>query len=323
MIYFVFSLFLPLLVPGKSATTAVNCSQVAVNQLVVETDAPHPVYQSFDHGITWWPVSEGLPDDLRVSFMAQHGEQVLLATENHGLYISERESQRWRQLDTKTLPGLKITSVLVSDGVIYAGVFKQGIFASYDHGLSWETLNSGLQDLAVRAILKQGDELWVGADNGIYSTKKGSGAWKQIFKGAQVNCLHRNGTNVLAATHRGIVLTINNGQTWNWVQQGEAIWNIAPIGNELVAMHLSEKLEKSSDNGMSWQPIRDGLPDTLNVFETVEINGLLVCSNPKGVYLSYDNGGLWVPVFLTKREVFVDIVKIGNVLFAGTVVGGC
>ncbi|MBI5916609.1 MAG: hypothetical protein HY842_14625 [Bacteroidetes bacterium] len=302
--------------------------QPAVVQPVAKTDTRSSVYRSTDRGRTWTPVGEGLPNDLQVSFLAPLGDQLVLASGNYGLYLSDAAKQNWHQLSTHLLPNLQITALLVEYGVIYAGVYVQGIFASYDLGKTWKPLNLDLKDLAVRSILRISDELWVGTDNGIYASQIGSKAWRQIFAGAQVTSLLEAGKNIVAGTHKGIVMSGNNGGSWNWVRTGSISVNPALADGSIIASFVtpyvvdSHEVETSKDNGATWQPSQQRLPALGYVFETVDMNGVLVCCNYTGIFNSSDDSELiWGFIYPKPTGAIVGMVEQGESYMVGCSVG--
>ena len=306
----------------------------AVNEGRKPAEETSPILGSTDNGRTWSPVGEGLPKDLIVTFMDTLGQQIVLASENYGIYLSDPQKQHWRHLDTSFLPNLKITSLHVSDRVIYAGVFRQGIFASYDLGMTWVSLNLNLEGELVKSILRVDNELWIGADDGIYALLDGSSAWRQIFNGAQVTSLLKAGNNFVAGTHKGIILSETGGGSWDWVRTGITPLKLTTVNDSIIAIYMSNEVETSTDGGATWQQMEGNM----HVFDIVSKDGVLICSNQEGVHLSSDGGVNWQPVYRiindsmlnfqavdgtvkavprTAGDFFIDLMVVGGVVYAG------
>jgi hypothetical protein len=100
--------------PGKTATRPENLVSV---------------FRSDDLGRSWVPMGYGLPEDLLATHLERWGDQLVLGSSNYGVYLSGPGNQSWQQLDTTTLPSTNINNLYVAEGVIYAGVRKQGIYA--------------------------------------------------------------------------------------------------------------------------------------------------------------------------------------------------
>jgi hypothetical protein len=79
--------------------------------------------------MTWSALHTAIPTDARVVLMEPRGAQMLAATDHHGLFLSNEKRQEWKQIGG-SLPDVKITALHVADGEIYAGVYRQGIFAT-------------------------------------------------------------------------------------------------------------------------------------------------------------------------------------------------
>ena len=49
---------------------------------------------------------------------------------------------------------------MASDGIVYAGTQARGVAMSLDDGATWQRLNSGLPDLAVRRLVVVGHRVF-------------------------------------------------------------------------------------------------------------------------------------------------------------------
>jgi hypothetical protein len=127
---------------------------------------------STDKGLTWKPLNTGLPENTQATLLESKGNELLLATDNQGIFISENNKSKWRNIG-RDLPSAKINALFVAGDDIYAGVYKHGIYNSSSNGNSWISLNERLPNLNVQAILKLNENLIVGTDIGIYKTQNG------------------------------------------------------------------------------------------------------------------------------------------------------
>jgi hypothetical protein len=69
---------------------------------------------SSDNGLNWQPLSSGLPDDTQASFLAKKGNEIVLATDNRGLFITHQNRTSWKSV-SQSLPTLKINSLHISN----------------------------------------------------------------------------------------------------------------------------------------------------------------------------------------------------------------
>ena len=137
-----------------------------------------PLLVSNDFGKTWESATENLPEDIQVSFIAQKGSEMVLASDNMGIFISSENKLKWNSIGKK-LPNTKINALFVLGEKIYVGVYRQGIYQSTNEGQTWESLNNNLQNLNVQSILKLDEQLLVGTDEGVFVLDDNMNLWKE------------------------------------------------------------------------------------------------------------------------------------------------
>jgi len=80
----------------------------------------------------------------------------------------------------------------------------------------------------------------------------------------------------------------------------------------------------SSDKGLNWSAVNNGLNDSLYVRNILDYNGVLIaCSKPLGVFISMDNGGIWKEFNSGLDNKYIASLEIfdGN-LYAGSIGDG-
>ncbi len=287
--------------------------QTASDKKAARPESLISMYRSDDLGHSWTPIGDGLPEDLQVAYLDTLGKQIVLATANYGVYLSDPQRISWQQLDTTSLPNLNITSLHVADGVIYAGVLKQGIFASYDLGKSWASLNHNLKDERVKSILREGNELWIGTDRGIYALQDGSEVWREISNKSQTRGLLKVGNNFVAGTYEGIALSSDNGETWNVVNRKTKPSKLKVVDGKIIAIDMGNEVALSEDMGKTWKPIQDGVVHDNHVFEIVKMENNLMRSQSDGIYMSQDWGKTWKDIYhFSASEPFGVLLTIGR-----------
>ena len=135
------------------------------------------------------------------------------------------------------------------------------------------------------------------------------------------------GTNIFAGTESGgVLLSSNNGASWNAVNSGitcPGIRSLTVLGVNLFAGTDSGGVFLSTNNGTSWNQVDSGLTNkAVNALAVSETN-LFAGTDGGGVYLSTNNGTSWnqVDSGLTSKAVTTLAVS-GTNLFAGTDGGG-
>jgi photosystem II stability/assembly factor-like uncharacterized protein len=116
-------------------------------------DSSGQVLQSTDHGLNWVPLASF--HRCILSLAIGGGDTIYAGTyygsfTNGGIYYSTDSGNRWEQLG---LQNLSITSIILVDTKIIAVAFGRGVFLSTDTGKSWMSINSGLRDTSVAAVV--------------------------------------------------------------------------------------------------------------------------------------------------------------------------
>ena len=148
-----------------NSTQFTTLDTLPVNKIVANTR--NPLLLSRDYGQTWVNVSQGLPTGVQVSFIETKENEMVIATDNMGVFISTNNRSQWKRAGTN-LPGQKINALHVVEKTIFVGVYRKGIFKSDDEGVTWDSINDNLPNLSVQTIWKFEEELFVGTDAGIF-----------------------------------------------------------------------------------------------------------------------------------------------------------
>jgi len=146
----------------------------------------------------------------------------------------------------------QIWTLTTSGERLFAGVAEAGLFASDDHGESWQPVaglnhhetqpswQPGLGGLAAHRVLideTQADRMWVGISAvGVFATADGGASWELRNNGVTpaapdddldigycVHCLVAdpdNADTIWRQDHRGVYRTTDGGQTWERIQTG-------------------------------------------------------------------------------------------------------
>jgi photosystem II stability/assembly factor-like uncharacterized protein len=275
------------------------------------------VYRSEDYGATWLPASEGLPTGVQASFFDRKGNEIVMATDNHGLFISERNKTSWKSINGD-LPGDKINAVHVFGNEIYAAVYREGIFMSTDNGESWVSLNGNLKNVSVRAIVKVNTGLLVATDEGIYKTDNKVLDWRQKFAGEQVSSLNEFDGRIIAGSVSGVLLSTDGGENWNFINTGDAAHNTAIIEGRVFVMYISGNVFMTDNWGIPWVLFDYAPRKQSYVYELTKVGDHLMMSNNYGVFKSNDWGRTWEHIHKEEKMVFIDFIVFDTFVYAGT-----
>ena len=276
-----------------------------------------PLMISKDFGKTWLPFAQELPKDLQVSFLEQKGTELVVASDNRGMFISKANKSTWRSISDQ-LPDTKINALHVSGNTIYAGVFRKGIYYTINEGQSWLALNFDLPDLNVQSILNTNEQLFVGTDIGIFRFLDEEQKWQSTNIQAQTLSIYSYDNKLVAGTSQGTARSDDRGKTWKWIQQKEAVHYTHPIGSRVIELVLNGDLSYSDDWGQTWESIQYQPRAGSYVYEIIQVGKYQLFSNNYGIHQSEDAGKTWKLIFETEAMAFFDLIAIGKDVYGGT-----
>jgi photosystem II stability/assembly factor-like uncharacterized protein len=258
--------------------------------LTPQTEGRELIYRSLDDGQTWSPLTQNLPKETEVSFLHRRGQQIVMATDSAGIFVSDDKKLDWRQIGSG-LPGKKITALHLSGSDIYAGVYQQGIYWSQDDGAVWQTLNADLKDLRVRDVLKVRRELVIATDSGIFQTSSGQAKWIQRFSACQVISLNADQGKIIAGSVLGVLRSMDEGNHWEWIHQQGSAHNSAILDGKIFVMNISNDLLVSEDGGGTWAKCSYSPRERSYVYDVAKVGANFVMSNNYGIRSELFYGG--------------------------------
>jgi photosystem II stability/assembly factor-like uncharacterized protein len=285
-----------------------------------QTDTPvarNGVYLSTNYGMKWQPLNIVLPPDILVSYFERKGEEIVMATDNYGLFISENKRTRWINI-SNGLPGVKINAVHVSGDEIYAGVFNKGLFLSKDNGKNWIPLNKNLSSLSVQAVVKTKSKIIVATNQGIFSKKDGDEQWSNVYNGEQIISLNQSDGMIIAGGLTGVQLSTDGGDHWKQVHKGGAVHYTALIDDQIFALYMSGDVFTSDDWGLSWSMFTYFPRTQAYIYELTKAGIYFLMSNNYGVFRSANGGKNWDHIYKIEEIAFFDFIVFGNEIYAGT-----
>ena len=131
----------------------ISCLAVATDGTVYASSWEGPVFRSTDEGHRWRPMAKARGGN-RVHALLPLNNGDVLAGGDAGLSRWNRSSQSWLPVPLSTERGTSFVRALVQDGegVIFAGTEGEGVFASFDDGITWQSANEGLTVRRVFAL---------------------------------------------------------------------------------------------------------------------------------------------------------------------------
>jgi photosystem II stability/assembly factor-like uncharacterized protein/tetratricopeptide (TPR) repeat protein len=213
--------------------------------------------------------------------------------------------------------------------LVYAGT-DGGVYRSSDGGRTWEARNKRMRDTAIYSLV-------IGSTNGqlVYAAGKGCEVWKSIDGGSSfwekptsdhfkksiyTLAIHPNDSQCIYAGTDDSTLLLSTDGGHNWVLRDEGLKHpridlkisalaIDPrnpdtiyAGTGFRSNYDGHGIYKSTDGGLSWRPINNGLPVDTIYLGGYYVQAIAIDSNDSqivyaggfgGLYKSTDGGTSW------------------------------
>lgn len=209
------------------------------------------VFVTEDNGSTWQQRSSGL-DGRDVFTLVQSDDGSLLAGTDHGIF--RWNGSMWEQYG-KTVTYADKVSYKVSKGK------KTKVTTQVAHA-------GDPIDVRVSFISTSGTYWYAATSEGIYRSANQGAQWMSVLKGDHFRFVTSKESEVLAANRLQLMVSTDNGGTWNPVALPEnlkSVHDVTTAPNESLWVGGQGGLFYSEDHGQSWKQVP--LP-------VVDINGL-------------------------------------------------
>lgn len=264
-------------------------------------------------------------------------------TYDAGIFLSTNDGTSWQAVNNG-LGDYTVNSIALSGSNIFAG--NGGIYRSTNNGASWELVTVFPNEETSKCIAVSDSEVfagtgqWNGGPGEIYRSADNGTSWNLVFVTRRtyifVSSLIISDTNVFAGTgglDNNVYRSSNNGTTWivddTTFYGGGSTRAFAVSGSNLFA-GTNTGVYLSTNNGLSWTPVNNGLPDYVNNYGWITTlavspngaggNNLFAGTDTAGVYLSTNNGESWTAIGMSNIYINSLAVSDSN-LFAGTYSG--
>jgi len=278
------------------------------------------IYHSMDGGGTWMPFDNGIPSDATVSSFLVMNNEIFATTDNHGIYLIKDGQIEWKRIDQDLPIDVDINALSAVGDSFVIGTLKDGIMLSKNRGKNWHFPNIPIKNIPIRCLHTKENILFAGTDNGIYRSIDRGNTWEYLWKGVQVNGFTEVNNNIFAALMNGVIMTNDDGANWKYVYKPHTLHDISTDGKRIFAMTLGDGLKRSSNDGLTWEKINNGL-GTLNLytFELKRFDNKIFAAQWYGIYTSQDLGKSWAIVKdgLPDSTAFTTLETTKNGLIAG------
>ncbi|MFH1120272.1 MAG: hypothetical protein V1775_10640 [Bacteroidota bacterium] len=291
------------------------------------------LYVSDDNGLTWAPQNDNFqgitaPAVPQIKSFVIDGSYIYAGTTGKGIFRSADNGLTWTTVNT----GLGTTTQLNSrtfgnlgtNGTdVFAGTSGQGVFRLINNGNTWTQEITGLptgQARSVSSMLIKDTYIYITTNVGIYrSNNSGTIAWSLQNvspAGLTFGKLLLSGSDIFAATNKGVQISTDNTASWTASQQGMLGLVVTGIssagGTDLFASTLSGVMPgfffRSNDFGDTW--VMGNLAGDPFLFN----NYLFIYQLDGWIYRSSDNGATWQQLYETGT--LTSFYSMGTTLFA-------
>ncbi|MGC8690674.1 MAG: stalk domain-containing protein [Caldisericum sp.] len=218
-----FSLFIPNVVFGKTLywKTLLTKDKLVSHQdyftpikgIVVDPNNPNIIYlaswgngvlKSEDGGAHFYPINDGLSELYTYTVKVDpNNSNILYVGTATGVFVSYNSGATFSLLQDLRLD---ITSIEFGTGVLYAGVFNNGVNAGLYKFVDNKWVEVGLSDLDIISIARlDASTLLLGTSDGLYSFDEKTSTFKFLgFQGSAINSVAVSSKKIVLGTSNGV-----------------------------------------------------------------------------------------------------------------------
>jgi len=243
------------------------------------------LFRSTDEGETWTNINIDtkitIGDYIRCIDVDKNGI-IILCSGGSGIYRSTDSGENWIHLSSQPDDLLSI-KYLRDDPDVIVGGGSDTVFVSTDGGSTWQASNLaqnkyGEIDLLV---LKSSKDYIIGNSFGVFKSTNEGTSWERKISGLNpqqsINTLenaHDITNSIYAGLHNGLYKSENDGKNWNILLPQSNIRSLAVDKEFYETIYATEFdyytgvgiLNKTTDNGETWQQIAPVTDPEMNIF---------------------------------------------------------
>lgn len=142
------------------------------------------IYKSSDNCNTWNEVNSGIPVDARITSIVASGDAIFAGSASNGVFITTNGGASWTEINSG-LTDTHISQLVAMDTKLLA-VTLDGVFESNNDGMSWAVGISGLENINCIVVVND-QLLAGTDDNGVYLSFDGGVTWTSFSSGIPGN----------------------------------------------------------------------------------------------------------------------------------------
>lgn len=214
------------------------------------------VFLSTNYGLNW---TRTFLNNNVYSF-AVSGSNVYAGTVLQGVYLTSNNGTNWSQIG---LNGKIVSALAIMGNNVYAGTWDSGVYRSTNNGINWS--QTILNNKTIRSLATLGNNVFAGTDgSGVYVSSDNGTSWLQTpLNNKFVTCLTVCGNKIYSASFFNglseIYTSTNNGVSWSINSLHLNTLSFAVNGNNIFAGTYGNGVLLSTNNGINWIQISEGL----------------------------------------------------------------
>jgi photosystem II stability/assembly factor-like uncharacterized protein len=245
-------------------------SIIKTGSLLYTVSGTEGILISDDDGQNWRHITSGLPGSPGPMIVQS---TTLIAGAANQVFYSEDNGVNW---DLKINTGYPITCFQVKGNSLFAGTDGGGIFLTNDHGLTWHSVNNGMNSMAIQAFTVKGSVIFTGTANGLYRSTDNGATWVPADHGLpdnDISSLAANSGHLFTAIpdyqflegKSAIFMSTDDGDTWErsgpeFDNFGYSVYFATDEQHIIAGVNGQSQVIFSDDDGQHWSVVNSGLP---------------------------------------------------------------
>jgi photosystem II stability/assembly factor-like uncharacterized protein len=239
------------------------------------------LYTSTDNGLSWTQAGIGLNN--RVVYALTMFGNYLYAGTDIGVWRTSNNGAYWSLIG---LNNNEIYSLASNQTRAFAGLHLSGLFYS-SGGTSW--FISSLNAINIKSIAVNGNFILAGAGGnaGVFLSNNNGNNWTGTsLNNKSVYSLALDGSNAYAGTGGGVYYSRDSGYTWTRSPlNNDLVYSLAVAGSVVYAGTELNGVFLSTNNGLNWSQLNDGLPTGITIYSLYLYNNYVYAgASQNGVY---------------------------------------
>ena len=307
---------------GNMTDSLVNTLALTGDVLVAGSDINGAV-RSVNHGASWSLANNGIRS-VHITAMCSAGNELYTGSPNAGVSCSTDGCASWHFLGLQNY-GTTVTAVAKKAPYLFAAR-PDGIFRKNSADSTWVHLTS-YPGTYTNVLAVKDNWLFAGTElGGLFRSNDDGNTWQGCngcFTDSTISDIVVKGNKLFTyVTGDGLYVSNDNGSQWTYLGWtfGQHGAKMAANADYLFVASQSEGIFRSPDNGITREPVNNGIPsypDWGN--DIITMPGYVVISmDPYGIYISSDNGGMWTRADTGMVDEALVLASIGDTIYCGT-----